>query len=92
MISLDTTLKKNTEKYIESELGAETVIMNLETGDYISINSVGTSILKAMDDANTPKEIIQILMGQYEVSEEECTTDVMEYLNKLAADSVILTS
>ena len=88
-VTINSIVEKNDAKFLASDLGDETVMMDLETGNYIGLNDVGTSIWKYLGATTSIKDLIAHLMAEYNVSEEECTQDVLEYLTNMAKRGII---
>ena len=66
-----------------SDLAGEKVMIDFETGKYFLIKGVGNDIWDMLQQEITPANIIENLLKEYDVSEEECETSVMEFLDKL---------
>ena len=66
-----------------SDLAGEKVMIDFETGKYFLIKGVGNDIWDMLQQEITPANIIENLLKEYDVSEEECETSVMEFLEKL---------
>ncbi len=81
-------MEKNSEIIIKkqlkaNELAGEKVMIDFETGKYFLIKGVGNDIWDMLQEKTTPAKIIESLLKEYDVSEEECESSVMEFLNKL---------
>ena len=66
-----------------SDLAGEKVMIDFETGKYFLIKGVGNDIWDMLQQETTPAKIIDSLLKEYDVSEEECESSVMEFLEKL---------
>lgn len=66
-----------------TELAGEKVMIDFETGKYFLIKGVGNDIWDMIQTEITPGEIIDKLLGEYDVSREECEESVMSFLAKL---------
>ena len=66
-----------------NDLAGEKVMIDFETGKYFLIKGVGNDIWDMLQQEITPANIIENLLKEYDVSEEECETSVMEFLEKL---------
>ena len=89
MITLQTTIKRNNEDFLCSKLGAELVMMNLKTGDYLGLNEVSSDIWDLLKQPVTAQEIINGLLQQYEVSKEACEQQTLDCLNKMAEQGMV---
>ena len=66
-----------------NDLAGEKVMIDFETGKYFLIKGVGNDIWDMLQQETTPAKIIDSLLKDYDVSEEECESSVMEFLDKL---------
>lgn len=87
-IDLNTRVSQKPE-VITSEIDGETVMMNIGTGRYIGLNSVGSRIWQLLEQPSTTREIIEVLSDEYHVSEEMCRKDVLEYIQELYESKLI---
>lgn len=73
-----------------TDLSGEKVMIDFESGKYFMIKGVGNDIWDMIQGGDiTVDELIQKLLGEYEVSEEECEQAVLEFLNKLEDFKII---
>ncbi|MBE5937539.1 MAG: PqqD family protein [Lachnospiraceae bacterium] len=66
-----------------TELAGEKVMIDFDSGKYFLIKGVGNDIWDMLQEETTPGNIIDKLMGEYEVSIEECEESVMSFLKKM---------
>ena len=57
--------------------------MNMDKGKYYALNEVGSRIWDLINKNTDVSEIIKALLEEYDVSEEECTREVISYLEDL---------
>ena len=88
-ITLNSVLQRREEHLISSEVGDELVIMNLHSGNYISINRMGTIIWKLIEDPICVEQLIDCLVRKFDVSRERCVTDTLECLNAIHEQKMI---
>jgi len=88
-LSDNTVLVRNDAQFLVSALGEETVMMNVENGDYLGINPVGTAIWHLLEQPATPQQIIAALIKQYDVTQEQCTQEVTAFLAQMIANGVV---
>ena len=81
-MQLNTMLERNQE-IDASELDGETVMMDMERGNYFMLNPVGSRIWELIEKPVSVEEIIHRLREEYEVSLEECHEAVKEFLHEL---------
>lgn len=70
-------------------IGEETVILNIETGFYYTLNEVGTSIWQLCEKGRSIKEIARIISKEYIVDEDEARKDVLEFINDLYKEGLV---
>ncbi len=66
--------------------------MRSGVGDLDSIytlNEVGTSIWKLIDGTRSVEQIVEQIGNEYEVSDDDATKDVFEFLTTLEAEGLI---
>lgn len=68
-----------------TDLAGEKVMVDFEQGKYFMIKGVGNDIWDMLQTGEeiTPKDIIEKLLTEYEVSPKECEDSVMDFLNKM---------
>ena len=66
-----------------TEFNDEKVMMNMDKGKYYALNEVGSRIWDLINKDTEVSEIIKALLEEYDVSEEECTKEVISYLEDL---------
>ncbi|WP_026506628.1 lasso peptide biosynthesis PqqD family chaperone [Butyrivibrio sp. MC2013] len=66
-----------------TDLSGEKVMIDFETGKYYMIKGVGNDIWDRIQTETTVSDLVASLLAEYEVSEEECKTSVIAFLEKL---------
>lgn len=67
---------------IDGELDDNQVMMHLGNGKYFGLNPVGKRIWALLDQPKSFDEIIGVLLSEFEVEENLCRTEVLEFLDK----------
>jgi hypothetical protein len=88
MITTDTYIKRNKEVFA-SEIDDEVVMMHVDTGKYYGMDTVGSRIWELIAEEIQVKEVIGKLMEEYDVEEEQCKKDVLEFLNELYENKLV---
>ena len=57
---------------VASDLGGETVILNLKTGIYHGLDAIGTEIWQLLQNSTTVNNILNTLLQEYDVEPERC--------------------
>jgi len=82
--------KLNTDKVLFTQLGDEGVVFDTEKNEYISLNETFFKILKGIEQGNELEIIVNNLCQEYAITEEDCTIEVNEALQKLAEKKYII--
>ena len=90
-ISLDNivTQKKGLDA---TGMDGEIVMMDIDRGKYYSFNEVGSSIWNIIKKPLMVKEIITILLDEFEVDEKTCEISVIDFLSRIYNDELICIS
>lgn len=89
-IELTSVIERNERDFLANHVGEEMVIMDIKSGNYIGINAVGARIWNMLDAPTPVALIIADLMEVYDVDEETCRTQTLEYLDKMAEQRLVL--
>ncbi|OCZ49469.1 lasso peptide biosynthesis PqqD family chaperone [Dehalobacter sp. TeCB1] len=88
--------KINLESYVvrpndlpTTEVSGEIVMMNLEKGQYLALDSVGSRIWELLEEEQAVKDIIKRLIDEYEVEEQTCQEHVLEFMNRLYEEGLL---
>jgi hypothetical protein len=80
---------KLSEQQISTQLNTDTVILNIDTGKYYSLEGVGSSIWQAINEGKNLQEIEQTIMNTFEVSEAQSQKDIYAFINSLQQAGLI---
>jgi len=67
----------------------ETILLQLESGNYFSLNEAGVTVWNALDAPRTLKELCDRVADEYEVDEERCKQDVLRLVLHLADEHMV---
>lgn len=70
-------------------VGEESVILNLESGDYYGLNAAGTAIWEMIMAGKTLGEIVAKLKLSYNTEESTLRSDVKKLLSDLTKEGLI---
>ena len=88
MISPSTTVVVTPEQ-VSSALVGESVILNLKTGMYYSLNAVGASVWELLQTPHTVQDIYEAILDEYEVDPQQCRQEVSDLLQELLTVQLI---
>lgn len=87
--SLDAIRLYRRQDKISTELDNETIILDIDSGAYSGLDSVGTSIWKLLKHEINFADLREALMKEYDVKKDVCETDILSFLQKLADNDLI---
>lgn len=68
---------------ISRPVGEETVLLDLASGQYFGLDSVGVRIWASIADGRSLAETADLIVAEFEVGEEQARSDVMEFATSL---------
>jgi len=71
------------------EMDGELVMMGLQQGEYYSLRDVAASLWQFLDRPRTLDELCDLVAGEYDVSAQDCRSDVAAFLDELTAKSMV---
>ena len=77
-------------KTISGRLLDEMVMMDIEKGKYFSLNPVATHIWDLIEKPMGIEELCAVLMEEYEVSHDQCLSEVREHLREMVRLGIVL--
>lgn len=90
LIDLNTIVKKNID-IDDTDIDGEKVMMNIEIGQYYMFNEIASRIWTIIGEGVSIKDIINLLLKEYDVDEQICKKSILEFINKLKEDKLIET-
>lgn len=89
LINPEQTVQQISEKILATDVGEDLVMMDIETGQYITLNKMGRIIWQEIASPVKVSELLNKLMERFQVTEEVCREDTLEYLNQMQEDHLI---
>ncbi|MBT2709460.1 lasso peptide biosynthesis PqqD family chaperone [Pseudomonas sp. ISL-84] len=74
---------------IVSSMGEEKVMLSINNGKYYNLGEMGGEIWELMQEPIQVKQIVSILMSNYEVDQLECEEQVIAFINMLLDEELI---
>ena len=87
-VSLSSIAQRNTE-IVDASIDGETVMMSIENGQYYGLDQIGSHIWSKLETPQKVEELCQELGKEYDVTEQECQKDVLQFLNTLSENGII---
>jgi Coenzyme PQQ synthesis protein D (PqqD) len=81
-ISQQTVVVASSEQ-VSSDLAGESVILNLKTGTYYGLNTVGSSIWLLIQEPKAVQDICEAILQEYDIDSQTCEQDVKALLTDL---------
>ena len=74
---------------LAQELAGETVLLDLASESYFGLDTVGTRIWQLLEQGRGQEEIVDTLLGEYDVERGVLERDVEELLGRLSDSGLI---
>lgn len=87
-IKLDSIICKK-EEIDDSDLDGEKVMMNLDKGQYFMMNSVGSRIWEIINEPISLRDIICILVDEYDITPNKCEGSLKKFIKELWESELI---
>lgn len=81
-IDLDTTVVR-AEHILASPVEQSLVMMDVEGGDYYSLDEIGAAIWERLAEPLPVRSLCEQLIAAYEVAPDTCQQDVLAFLGEL---------
>lgn len=75
---------------VARSVAGEMILLDLETGIYFTLNSVGASIWRALESGAPRDQVVDAIVDQYEVDVETASADYDEYVDALVAEGLLV--
>lgn len=75
---------------LSRRIGEETVLLNLETGQYFGLEGVGARIWELVEGGKTAVEIARTLVLEYEADEKQIETDVEKMIETFRVNGLVV--
>ncbi len=78
------------EDIVTAQLDGKAVMMSVENGKYYGMDEIATAIWENIEKPISVIRLVHILTEEFDVSEEQCQTDVIVFLTKLRDENLIV--
>lgn len=82
-------LTKRTERFAETEIDDEVVVMDLEKGDFFSFRDTALEIWRLADGTRDQAGIVTALAQDFDVTESMIAADVAAFLEQVMAAGLL---
>jgi hypothetical protein len=77
------------KKVIQSTIGEEVVMLDMDSGFYFGLNSVASIIWRKLEKEISLEEIISELLEEYNIDQATCENETEIFLNQLIERNII---
>ncbi len=74
------------------QLQDEAVLLNLDSGQYFGLDSVGTRIWNLLAEGKPLPQVVSTIVAEYEVESERCAADLVKLLGELESQGLVSVS
>jgi hypothetical protein len=74
---------------VASDMEGETTILNLKSGVYFGLDSIGAQIWQLIQEPKTLAQIRDVLKAEYDVAPAQLEADIRELLEQLAEQGLV---
>ncbi|HEX7468033.1 MAG TPA: PqqD family peptide modification chaperone [Methanobacterium sp.] len=74
---------------ISCDLVGELALLNLKDGVYYVLDAQGAGIWNLIQKPNTLKDVLEVLLKEYDVDKEQCRQDLMELIQELVDKGLV---
>ena len=75
--------------HVATSIGAETAVMSIKRGRYYAVGAVAERIWQMLETPISPREIIEKLLEEYDITAEQCGREVDGFLNELIDEGLV---
>ncbi len=68
----------------------EAVLLDIESGEYFSLNSVGSRIWELCDGTRSIAEIVSVICDEFDVAEDVASADADDILDELEQENLVV--
>ena len=75
---------------ISTEIDGETVILDMESGVYVGLDDIGTSVWSLIKEGISLQNLLNEILLEYDVESQQCLDDLQEFLSELVDGGFII--
>jgi len=75
---------------VSGNMDGEVVMLSLQRGEYFGLDKIGSRIWELIEQTMKVDEVRIILMDEYDVDEETCLNDLIEFLEDLQNKGLVI--
>lgn len=74
------------------QVGDETVILDLASGNYLGLDAVGTRIWQLIGEGKSLATVLEVILAEYEVARDQAQNDLLKLMEQMQAHGLVSTS
>ena len=78
------------EDVLFQKVAEETVILEPVTGEYYTLNAIGTFIVEQFQQGNTQTKVVELVLEKYQANEAEVTEDISVLLTEMLRQKLFI--
>ena len=86
---MSSALFKRADRFVETEIDGETVVMELETGDFFSLSGSALSIWQLIDGTHDRSSLVAAVAAEYQVAEAQLAGEIDAFVADLKAAKLV---
>ena len=87
--TLQSTVSRNPD-IVTNEIDGDMVMMSITEGSFFGLNAVGSAIWHLLETPASIETIIAHVLEKFEVSEEQCQTDILNFIENMINNKTLL--
>ena len=88
-MNLDARLKIKSPQVVHETIDGETILLNLDSGTYYSLNDAGGALWGLIEDSCSIRDIIQALSRHYNNEQETVETGIRAFFDELIEEGLV---
>lgn len=76
---------QRSDEWIGTEVEDSFVMVNIETGKYVSLNPTANAVWRALEHSQDEDQLCRMLMDEFDVGAEECRRAIANILERMGA-------
>jgi hypothetical protein len=77
------------KKVIQSRIGDEVVMLDMDSGFYFGLNSVASIIWGKLEKPKSFEEVVNELLEEYNIDRQTCENDTRAFLDQLFQKNIV---
>jgi hypothetical protein len=83
------TLLQRKPGMIFNQIDGEVVMLSIENSEYYGMDKVGSRIWQLLENPMRFNELVTKLMEEYEVPEDQCRMETLEFIKKIVVKKLL---